>query len=99
MCLPADFEGIQTGVAASPSDCLTCRRRGLFLRPFDPQEAHLGAEVQSVPDVGKEGLRVAGSAGRDAGPLRHGVVVDVFRQDAASLKENPEAAGSQSVLW
>lgn len=54
----------------------------------DPQEAQLGAEVGSVSDVGEEGLVATGAAGRHAGLLRHPVVVDVFRQDAASLQEN-----------
>lgn len=62
---------------------------GPFPRLLDPQEAHLGAEVESVSDVREEGLGVAGGAGRHAGPTGRRVVVDVFRQDAAFLKEDP----------
>lgn len=69
------------------------RRCRLACRLSDPQEAHLGAEVGSVPDVREEGLGVTGGAGRHAGPLRRRVVMDVFRQDAASLKEK-SATGS-----
>ncbi len=74
----------------SLSDCLACRKSALLLRLFDPQEAHLSAEVWSVSDMGEKGFRVTGGAGRHAGPLRHCVVMDVFRQDAASLKQNPD---------
>lgn len=64
---------------------------GPFCRFFDPQEAHLGAEVGSVSDVGEEELGVTGGAGRHAGPVRHRVVVDVLRQDAAFLEEDSGA--------
>lgn len=62
----------------------------------DPQETHLGAEVGSVSAVGEEGLGVTGSAGCHTGALRHRVVVDVFRQDAAILKEN---SGESESRW
>lgn len=62
----------------------------------DPQEAHLGSKIGSVPDVGEEGVRVTGGAGRHAGPLRHCVVMDVFWQDAALLQEN-SGTGSDLV--
>lgn len=61
---------------------------GLFCRFFDPQEAHLGAEVKPVPDVGEEEFRVTGGAGRHTGPVRHRVVMDVFRQDPTFLEED-----------
>jgi len=57
---------------------------------FDPQEAHLGAEVESVSDVGEEMFRETRGAGCHAGPIGHCVVMDVLRQDASSLEKNSE---------
>lgn len=58
---------------------------------FDPQETQLGAEVGSVSDVGEEVFRVTGGAGRHTGPVRHHVIVDVFRQDPGFLEEDSTA--------
>ena len=73
-------------VAATTAHHLVCLRLDFFR--FDPQEAHLGAEVDPVSDVGEEGLRVTGGAGRHTRPVCHHVVMDVLRQDPALFQEN-----------
>lgn len=77
---------------------LACRALDLFSWLFDPQEAHLGAEVGSVSDVREVVFRVTGGAGRHAGPVRHRVVVDVLGQDSAFLEE--DSVGEPDVdMW
>lgn len=56
----------------------------------DPQEAQLGAKVWAVSDVREEVFCMTGSAGRHARSIRHRVVVDVTRQDAASFQQNSD---------
>lgn len=55
---------------------------------LDPQESHLGAEVDPISDVGEEVFRVTGGAGCHTGPVHHHVVMDVLRQDPALFQEN-----------
>lgn len=59
-----------------------------FLVFLDPQEAHLGAKVESVSDAGEEGFGVTRSAGRHTGPVCHCVIMDVLWQDPTLLEEN-----------
>lgn len=76
---------------------LALRSAGLFSALLDPQETHLGAEVDSVSDVGEEVVGIAGGAGRHGGPGGLRVVVDVFWKDAALLEENSGSGGAVTV--
>lgn len=68
----------------------------------DPQKAHLGAKLGSIPVVGEEASGVTGAA-RSQEWLRlllwwNQVVVDVGGQNPSPLQKNPETgnAGSET---
>lgn len=76
----------------------TVRSSGLFCSLFDPQEAHLGAKVESISNMRKEVVWITGGTGRHRGPVLHHVVMDVLWKDATLLQENP--VGESDVhMW
>lgn len=53
---------------------------------FDPYEAYLSAKIEAISYMGKKGVRMAGGAESKVRLVCHCVIVDVLREEAASLQ-------------